>query len=104
MYHTRRKRKKISLPNSSDSEKGRRRDFVLNLISVGVIGLENHPVKNDFIESFTDIPFSEIHVDSLTHIQIAILVEEKYGLPVSPVQISELGTLKSLFEMISEDN
>lgn len=71
---------------------------------MGVIGLENHPLKNEFIESFRDIPFGELYIDSLTQIQIAILVEEKYGLPVSPVQISELGTLKRLFEMISEGN
>lgn len=71
---------------------------------MGVIGLENHPLKNEFIERFRDIPFGELYIDSLTQIQIAILVEEKYGLPVSPVQISELGTLKRLFEMISEGN
>jgi acyl carrier protein len=66
--------------------------------------LENHPVKNEFIERFSDIPFSELHVDSLTYIQIAILVEENYGLAVSPDQIRELDTLKVLFEMISDGN
>ena len=43
---------------------------------IGVIGLENHPVNNELIESFRDLPLSQLHIESQTHIQIAISMKE----------------------------
>jgi hypothetical protein len=68
------------------------------MIEAGLIGLENHPGKEKFIYGLQDIPLDDLHVDSLTYIQIAIQIEEKYGTTLSPDQISQFTTLNGLVE------
>jgi acyl carrier protein len=82
------------------SDNGHRNEFVIYMIEAGVIGLDNHPNKEKFINESQDIPLAELHVDSLTYIQIAIQIEEKYGLSLSPDEISEFTTLNGLLEVI----
>lgn len=78
----------------------KKKEFVINLIAAGVIGLENHPHKERFINGLQDIPLDELHVDSLTYIQIAIQIEEKYALSLSPDEISDYSTLNDLVKII----
>jgi acyl carrier protein len=85
-----------------DSDNGHRNDFVIYMIAAGVIGLENHPNKEKFINGLQDIPLDELYVDSLTYIQIAIQIEEKYGLSMSPDDISKFATLSDLVETTLE--
>lgn len=81
---------------SSASGDGFRNEFVFNMITAGVIGLENHPDKDKFIKGLVDIAIDELHVDSLTKIQIAIQIEEQYGVSLSPDDVSRYATLNRL--------
>jgi acyl carrier protein len=92
----------MTFNQSRASDNTYRNEFVINMIAAGVIGLENHPEKEKFVNDLQDIPFDELHVDSLTYIQIAIQIEEKYALSLSPDEISEFTTLNGLVEATLE--
>jgi acyl carrier protein len=77
-----------------------RRDFVECLQSAGVIGLARHAEREKFIVNTRDIPYDELHIDSLTRVEMAISIEARYDVSLSPVQISELHSLGELFELI----
>lgn len=76
--------------------------FVEMVESAGGLGVSEHPKARDFINGSADIQFTEIEVDSLTRMQLAIDFEEKFQIQIGPDFLGAHETLGQLYQEISE--
>jgi hypothetical protein len=82
----------------TDSGRGTFLDF---LDEVGVGGVLSHPSASGFVDGLADLPFSDLHVDSLALMEIAIGLEERYGVVLSPNELGRFSTVGELWQNVS---
>ena len=78
-----------------------RSDFLEFLARFGVGGIAHHPLRELFLLNQADISFSELSVDSLSLMEIAIGLEEDYGRSLSPNELARFPSVGSLWALIS---
>lgn len=82
-----------------DDSVASRLDFLEFLDRVGVGGLSTHPRRESFVHEQGDILFSEVHVDSLSLMEIGIGLEEEYSLSLSPHELAQFTSVGALWEV-----
>lgn len=82
-----------------DNAVASRLGFLEFLDRVGVGGLSTHPRRESFIHQGADILFSEVHVDSLSLMEIGIGLEEEYSLSLSPHELAKFTSVGALWEV-----
>lgn len=93
-----RKANAISVPGSI--ERRTRAELVGFLESAGVLGVKVHPKIEEFLEGVSDIPFQDFEIDSLTLIEMAVRIEDDYGISIAPERISKIRSLNGLSHII----
>jgi hypothetical protein len=83
---------------SNDKATDERSRFLEFLDRVGVGGVTTHPRRALFIKDDGDIPFSDLHVDSLSLMEIGIGLEEEYSLSLSPLELGQFTSVNALWE------
>jgi len=84
---------------SNDKATDERSRFLEFLDRVGVGGVTTHPRRALFIKDDGDIPFSDLHVDSLSLMEIGIGLEEEYSLSLSPLELGQFTSVNALWEV-----
>jgi hypothetical protein len=74
-----------------------RQQFLDILVEAGTGGIEDHPQRLGFLEGSEDIPLSEIAIDSLALMEVAIAIEETLGVSLAPDQIMNNSSLGDLW-------
>lgn len=84
---------------SSNEVTEERSRFLEFLDRLGVGGIATDPRRALFINADGDIPFSELHVDSLSLMEIGIGLEEEYSLSLSPLELAQFTSVGALWEV-----
>ncbi len=73
-----------------------RAEIVELLHACGVFTLREHGVEEAFLDGSTDFPIADLRMDSLSAMEFCIVLEDRWGLSVSPAEVTRLGTLGEL--------
>ena len=79
------------------NSRGDRQQFIDILVEAGAGGIEDHSQFLGFLEGSEDIPLSDIALDSLALMEVAIAIEETLGVSLAPDQIVNHSLLGDLW-------
>ena len=88
---------------AKDIEQFTREYFVEMISSAGGLGVMEHPEVSKFCEGAADISVSEIEIDSLSRIQLAIDLEDEFGVELGPEFLNRQTSLNDLWSAISQE-
>jgi hypothetical protein len=71
--------------------------FIGLMVQSGVIGLDDHPLKNSWIAGELDIPIKDLEWDSLASLEFALAIEEYFGKSLTPKILLSLDSLDELY-------
>ena len=86
---------------NSDS-RADRQQFLDILIDAGAGGIEDHPQVRGFLEGTGDIALGDISLDSLAVMEVAIAIEETFGVSLAPVRFINHSLLGELWLAVVE--
>lgn len=72
------------------------------LQDAGIFYLRDNIVENDFAAGVWDIHLTELDMDSLSTMELCIGLEVEWGLTVLPEDLSKVGTLGQLADIVVE--
>ena len=85
----------------SSNSRADRQKFLDTLIEAGAGGIEEHPQFQEFLEGTGDIALSDITLDSLAVMEVAIAIEESFGVSLAPDRIINFSMLGQLWLSIA---
>lgn len=88
---------------AKDIEQFTREYFVEMISSAGGLGVMEHPEVSKFCEGAADISVSEIEIDSLSRMQLAIDLEDEFGVELGPEFLNRQTSLNDLWSAISQE-
>lgn len=77
-----------------------RGELVELLHACGVFTLREHGIEEAFLAGTADFPVADLRMDSLSAMEFCIVLEDRWGLSVSPADVNQLGTLGQLLTVL----
>ena len=92
------------LKKFTSSENGRefRRDLALVLAESGALEFRDENLIYRFVEQREIVPLSCLALDSLTLMELCIAIEERWGVEMSPEQVSRFKSVNDLEVHVSD--
>lgn len=78
----------------------KKEEFINFLVDMGISDLADHTAKEDFILGKADIELKDFEIDSLNRLELAIALEESYGLSLTPEMIAHVESLNDLWRKL----
>jgi hypothetical protein len=88
---------------TTSDDRANRQQFIGLLTDAGAVGIDEHPLLNGFLEGSDDIALIDVTIDSLAVMEVAIAIEECFGVSLAPDIIANYSMLSQLWLAIVGD-